>query len=210
MDNMNNEMSLVKLMRDDEDFIKRMETKKVNVKQDKVRLDAAANEYGKKYEKIVEQGTIEKQLLLEDGRKHGLTEDQVFGKMSKYIPAKDTPILNMIYFLLNEYKNEASAVQFLREQKDQGKDYELLRESMNADYGHLTEKDAEQALPDLLEYVYNNVTLDIFNTIKKLKALSTSNNEVEASRAFLKGRKLCQSYNLDWDRIPCNLEDENN
>jgi len=207
---MNNDLSLVKLMNSDEDFIKRMETKKVNVKQDKIRLEAAANEYSKKYEKVIEQGTTEKQLLLEDGRKRGLTEEQVYGKLSKYIPAKDTPILNMLYFLLNEYKNEASAVQFLREQKDQGKDYELLKEQMDKSYGHLTEKDAEQALPDLLEYVYNNVTLDIFATIKKLKALSTSENDEEAVRAFQKGRELCKKYNLMWERIPCNLDDENN
>ena len=205
---MKNEMSLVRMMRDDKDFIERMENKKVAVKQDKIKLDAAAKEYESKYEKQISAGTIEKQLLLEDGRKKGLTEEQAYGKLTKFIPAKDTPILNMLYFLAYEYEHVNEEIQFLREDKDVGKKFEQVKKLLNESHGGLTEKDIEQQIPDLLEYVYNNVTLDIFNTIKKLKALSNSPNENEAARAFLKGRKLARDYNLDWNRIPCNLDGE--
>lgn len=200
--------SLMKMMRDDEDFIKRMEQKKANVKADIDNLSAAAKIYEKKYENVVADGTREKQLLLEDGRRRGLTEEQTYGKMTKFIPAKDTPILNMLYFLMNEYENVNDDIQFLRENENVGKKFDDVKKMLNENHGKLTEKDIDQQIPDLLEYVYNNVTLDIFNTIKKLKALSTSDNEAEASRAFLKGRKLARDYNLDWDRIPCNLDGE--
>ena len=205
----NDNLSLVYLMRDDS-FIKRMEDKKKEVKKHIDDLSTAAKKYSKKYEDIVEQGTKEKQLLLEDGHTRGLKDEDILGKLTKFIPAKDTPILNMLYFLLNEYKNQESAVQFLREQKDLGKNYELLRESMDKEYGHLTEADAKEVIPDLLGFVYDNVTLDIFNTIKKLKALSNSPVESEAFRAYTKCKELCKRYNLDFDRIPCDIEAETN
>ena len=200
--------SLMKMMRDDVDFIKRMEQKKANVKADIDNLSAAAKIYEKKYENVVAEGTREKQLLLEDGRRRGLTEEQTYGKMTKFIPAKDTPILNMLYFLMNEYENVNDDIQFLRENENVGKKFDDVKKMLNENHGRLTEKDIDQQIPDLLEYVYNNVTLDIFNTIKKLKALSNSPNENEAARAFIKGRELCKKYNLDFDRIPCNVEED--
>lgn len=204
-----NNLSLVHLMKD-ESFITRMEDKKKEVKKNIDDLSTAAKLYSDKYSDVVEKGTKEKQLLLEDGRRAGKTDDEVLGKLTKFIPASDTPILNMLYFLLNEYKNEASSVQFLREQKDLGKDFELLRERMDSEYGHLTEKEAKEVLPDLLEFVYDNVTLDTFNTIKKLKALAQSENPNEAARAYIKCRNLCKKYNLDYDRIDCRYGNSEN
>lgn len=60
--------------------------------------------------------------------------------------------------------------------------------------------------PEMMEYLYGNITLDMFNKIKKLKALSKSSNEQEAFQAYRKAVDLCKQYNLDFDRIPCYVE----
>lgn len=53
------------------------------------------------------------------------------------------------------------------------------------------------------EYLYSNLTLDQFEILKKLKALTQSQNVNEATLAFKKGKELCEKYELDWERIPC-------
>lgn len=60
--------------------------------------------------------------------------------------------------------------------------------------------------PEMMEYLYGNITVDMFNKIKKLKALSKSSNEQEAFQAYRKAVDLCKQYNLDFDRIPCYVE----
>jgi len=57
--------------------------------------------------------------------------------------------------------------------------------------------------PDMVNYLYGKITLDTFNKIKKLKALSKSPNEQEAFLAYRKALQLCKENNLDFDRIPC-------
>lgn len=67
-------------------------------------------------------------------------------------------------------------------------------------------KEEEAALketPDMVSYLYGNITLETFNKIKKLKALSKSPNEQEAFQAYRKAVTLCKEHNLDFDRIPC-------
>jgi len=196
--------SLMQLIKDSEkeDFIKRMEHKKVAVRKDKTNLINAAKEYEGKYEKVINEGTEKRKLLIEDGKRRGLTEEQVVGTLQKFIPSRSTPILNMLYFLMYEYKDITNDIQFLREDKDVGRDFEDLQKMLNENYGGLTEKDVDQNIPDVLEYVYDKVTLDIFNTVKKLKSLCESSNENEAARAFIKCRDLCKKYNLDFSRIP--------
>ena len=48
--------------------------------------------------------------------------------------------------------------------------------------------------------------MNIVNKIKKLKALSRSSNESEAFQAYRKALELCKEYNLEFDRIPCYVE----
>ena len=60
--------------------------------------------------------------------------------------------------------------------------------------------------PDMVNFPDGNITLDTFNKIKKLKALSKSPNEEEAFQAYRKAIDLCKQYNLDFDRIPCYVE----
>jgi hypothetical protein len=203
---MSNEYSLMRLMNDDNDFIKRMEQKKIAVHTDKVNLSKAADEYSKKYAHEIEEGTKKKQLLIEDGRRRGLTEEESCKALATFIPSKNTPILNMLYFLLYEYEGASDKVQFLREQKNIGVDINVLQEQMEKDFGHLEEKIEEKELPDLGTFIYDNVTLDTFNVIKKLKALSKSPNEHEAFRAYTKCLELCRRYNLEFDKIPCNIK----
>ena len=57
--------------------------------------------------------------------------------------------------------------------------------------------------PDMVGFLYGNITLDMFNKIKKLKALSKSPHEGEAFAAYRKALELCKEYQLDFDRIPC-------
>jgi len=57
--------------------------------------------------------------------------------------------------------------------------------------------------PDMINYLYGNITLDTFNKIKKLKALSKSPNEQEAFQAYRKALDMCKQHNLDFDRVPC-------
>ena len=197
-------MSLVSILRDteDEDFIQRMKDKQVVFKKDKQGLLNAAKEYENKYEKVINEGTTKKKLLIEDGSRRGLSADEVIGGLQKFIPARDTPILNMLYFLMYEYKDITNNVQFLREDENVGKDFDNLQKMLNENYGGLAQDDIDQDIPDVLEYIYNKVTIDIFSTIKKLKSLTQSSNENEASRAFIKCRDLCKKYNLDFDKIP--------
>jgi len=60
-----------------------------------------------------------------------------------------------------------------------------------------------QETPDMVTYLYGSVTLDQFNILKKLKALSCSDNIAEATLAFKKGKELSVKYGLEWERIPC-------
>jgi hypothetical protein len=57
--------------------------------------------------------------------------------------------------------------------------------------------------PDMVGFLYGNITLDMFNKIKKLKALSKSPHEGEAFAAYRKALELCKEYQLDFDRILC-------
>lgn len=61
---------------------------------------------------------------------------------------------------------------------------------------------------EMVEYLYGNITIDTFNKIKKLKALSKSPNEAEAFQAYRKAIELCKEHNLDFDRIPCYVGDK--
>ena len=56
--------------------------------------------------------------------------------------------------------------------------------------------------PEMFEYLYGNITLKEFGVLKKLKALSKSNNEHEAFSAYKKCLKLCERHNIEFDRIP--------
>jgi len=56
--------------------------------------------------------------------------------------------------------------------------------------------------PSMEDVIYGSMTHADYVKVKKLKALSNSENESEASSAFIKCRSLCKKYGLDFDKVP--------
>jgi len=235
-------LSLISIMREDPDFGRRISKKVQEVKQDKQNLSHAADEYSKRYEQEILEGTKKRQLLLTEGARRGLSEAEVMAEYGKFVPTVYTPILNLLFFMLRETEdvdrakyrrrdaiNEALVKAGHLSHDDDEKDLssaelealideklkDLREEQLVDERRHkinqqfLEEEREESDLkdtPDMVEFLYGNITLDTFNKIKKLKALSKSPNEAEAFAAYRKALELCKEYKLDFDRIPCYVE----
>lgn len=108
--------------------------------------------------------------------------------------------------------NDAEVASILDEKIKQMYIVDEKRKQVNeqfADEETLPEDEVKLKEPqEMVEYLYGNITLDMFNKIKKLKALSKSPNEAEAFQAYRKALELCKEYNLDFDRIPCYVSDK--
>lgn len=173
------------------------------VKQNKANLLERANEYQQKYSDEIEKGTLQRALLLEDGKRKGLKEEEIFRGNQIFIPTKQTPILNFLYFMLRDSGEYGDGVTILRENKDLDKDFKELEKEYNDKYGQeVHEKVADDNLKDSKEFLYGNVGMEEFATLKKLKRLSKSDNENEAFLAYSKAMKLCKELGLDFDKIP--------
>ena len=173
------------------------------VKQNKANLLERANEYQQKYSDEIEKGTLQRALLLEDGQRKGLKEEDIFKGNEIFIPTKETPILNFLYFMLRDSGEYGDGVTILRENKDLDKDFKELEKEYNDKYGQeVHEKVADDNLKDSKEFLYGNVGMEEFATLKKLKRLSKSDNENEAFLAYSKAMKLCKELGLDFDKIP--------
>jgi hypothetical protein len=188
------DLSLMTIIRDDPDFGRRIAKKVQEIKQDKQNLLDVADQYGQRYQEEILKGTELRAKLLTEGSSRGLSEEEVMSQYGRFVPTVYTPILNLLYFLL-------------RESEVQDQDLYRQRDKLNEQFGHLQEEDVKSTVlkdpPEMVEFLYGNITLDMFNKIKKLKALSKSPNEKEAFRAYRKAQELCKQYNLDFDRIPC-------
>jgi len=203
---MSDKYSLLKLFNGNEDeFIARMERQAKEVKKDKTNILKAADSYYTKYKTEIDEGTEKKKLLIAEGVKKGLSPEDTLKNMAVFIPSKQTPILNMLHYLLNENEEANDNIQFLREGQYQNIDFNILKQELNNKFGNLNLDDIEQDIPEILEYVYKNVTSEIFKKVKKLKALSRSSNKEEAFSAYTKCMELCTKYKLDFDKIPCNV-----
>lgn len=191
---MNDNMSLIAILNSDPEFGRRISKKVDEIKEDKENLMALADSYGKKYEDEIMAGTEQRSKLIAEGESKGLSEEQVISNYNKFLPTVWTPLLNMLYFMLRE-----------TEEEDRMKYRQ--RDRLNEQFGHLREDDFKsQVLKEptpMIEYLYGHTTLEKFNIIKKLKALSTSDNESEAFQAYRKARELCKEEGLDFDKIPC-------
>ena len=104
----------------------------------------------------------------------------------------------------------------LRESDDDpyyGKSRYEKRNKLDEQFGNLREEDIEKTVlkntPDLEEYLYGSATLDEFDTLKKLKSLTQSDNIEESTLAFRKGKEMSARLGLDWDRIPCYYKKKN-
>jgi hypothetical protein len=192
---MEQQFSLVAILRDDPDFSERLAHVKKEVEKDKVIIKKAATTYTQKYQSEVEEGTKKMQKLLTEGESNGLTEEEIINQYGKFLPTVRTPILNMLYFIL-------------RESEEIDRDLYQRRDLANKKIHGWEEEKAFESLKepdDMFTYLYGHVTLDTFNKLKKLKALTYSPNIEESALAFKKCRELCEKYNIEYDKIPCRV-----
>lgn len=201
------------LMSSDVDLHDRLKKATKEVESLKKNISQAATDYNKKYEQEITEGTKARQLLLTEGRKKGMSDDEIMATNTRFLPTVQTPILNFLYFLLRD---------------EHRPDWEGINKQLFEQHGHVapaaTEKELEhmfgQAIhqeekyegvkePDSLEtYIYGNCTHSMFQTIKKLKtlALSDTASTNEAAIAFATCKKLCQKYGLDFEKLPTNIK----
>jgi hypothetical protein len=188
----------------DPNFAQIFAKKAQDLRKDKAGLVEASRDYQKKYEREIDEGTEKRKLMLEDGQRRGLKEEQIFQDNQLFIPTKQTPILNFLYFILTESIRQDPTV----------KELYLLKEEMEKKYpeiehgagdAHNSTGNASKLLPEMVSYVYKGIDHeDTFATAKKLKTMAMSDNEKEAFVAFRKCKALCDKYNLDFDKIPYN------
>lgn len=182
-------------LRGNPDFAALFAKKAEVIRTDKSNLLNAAKEYQAKYSQEIREGTEKKKLLLAEGAKKGLREEDIFKDYTVFIPNDRTPILNYLYFLLRE--NDYSPA-----------NSKVICEQYEKEYGHQidTETATKTApnLPNMVSYIYCNIGDDTFATIKKLKTLAASGNEAEGFAAYRKCIELCKKYNLEFDKIPTN------
>lgn len=81
---------------------------------------------------------------------------------------------------------------------------DIAREEVNTRFAAEEREKAQLRTPgDMETYLFGHLTLDQFNTLKKLKSLTQSSNIDEASLAFKKGKEMAVKYKVDWEKIPC-------
>lgn len=191
-------MSLMKILNDPSLLFdnERIKKKIEDVKKDKQGIVNAANSYNDKYEKEIREGTLKRQVMIEDGRRMGLKEDDAI--KGSFVPTKYTPILNWLYFMMREENADVA--------------WEENRRKFNKEFGHL-EHDYDYKDSGVIEepkeldvFIYGNMTSQQFQTVKKLKtlALSPKCNENESALAFSMCKQMCQKFGLEFDKIPTN------
>lgn len=173
------------------------EQKKTQITKDKRGLMNIAKNYNERYKDEISSGTSRLDRLIEEGVANGKTIEEVKKSLAVFIPTKSTPLLNFLYYLLNEVDDERQDIQVLTEQ-------------YNRQHGHLQHDEIStqnvKETPDVHTFLYGNVTADTFVKIKKLKALSKSPNENEAFVAYRKCLEYCQLLGLEFDKIPCDVK----
>jgi len=213
------------IMRDDPNMAKRLEQGRKEVEQTKDTLKENAAIFSEMYKEEIAEGTRKRQLLLSNGAREGKNESQVLQEFGKFLPSKETPIMNFLFFFMRDGAHP---------------DWLGIQKKMFTDFGHdketgtptakvvehvaqaVTEDELEQIFgllvheeekysnvqepAELDKYIYGNMSHGMFVKIKKLKALSRSGNENEAFLAYRLALKLCKKYSLEFDKIPCVVE----
>lgn len=208
-------MALMNILQSNPDLAARIERITEEVKEDKRHLVSAAQSFNKKYESEIAEGTRKKQLLLTEGKKRGLTEDEVLSTFGEFLPAVSTPIMNFLYFLMRE-EDESAKLKKMTEQFINEFGYQELVNRLNNEFDPNKEITLEDVISEdvkkpkeMINYLYDNITHEMLVRIKKLKALSKSPNEQEAFLAYRKCLELCKKYNLEFDKIPCYVKGQN-
>ncbi len=192
------------VFRDNPDFAKRLQEQTQLIKKSNKSLREAAVEISSKYKDEVIEGTKRVRILIENGQSRGLTEAETFAGQC-FHPTIRSPILNMLYFLMREHP-DAAKINFNRLAEDIDRDPDILLKEQNAKFGgeYYSEKDEQVAdnAPEMEEFVYGEMTMATYQTIKKLKRLSQDrNNPNEAFLAYTKCLELCAKYNLEFDKV---------
>ena len=184
---MKKDTQLATLIRDDVNLAHRIKEIAKEVEKDTAKIKRVAESYNQRYKKEIAAGTIKKHLLLEEGKKKGKSVEEI-EQSSGFIPCIYTPILNWLYFMVMEGRNIEQ--EYIRGREDE-LHRTLLHEEVNTD-----------KVPDVIEYIYGNITMEKFQTLKKLKRLSKSPNEHEAFSAYRKCISLCKEHGIEFDKIP--------
>lgn len=188
----------------DADFAARLQETVKEIKKSNTNLRTAASQYTNKYQEEVNVGTRKLQLLLEEGKRRGYSEEEILENQKNFYPTVRTPILNMLFFLLREHP-DAADIDLTRLVSDVGRNHNELLAEQNSKYGSLQhdladEHTADEA-PEMETFIYGAMTHDTYKKIKKLKALSQSGNKAEAFAAYTKCLELCKKYNLEFDKV---------
>ena len=225
---MEEKYSLMAILRNDPDFAGALSKKKEAVKVDKQNLLRAANTYTQKYKDEILEGTKKRQKLLSEGQSKGLSEEEIFKGNTTFYPTVYTPILNFLYFMMrNEDTTYNKTLEEVLQEYIKQFGYERTEEIDTYIKGIVQSLEIEQKLdevgsnvsfedvvtdditiePDESDkFVYGNMDHATFKKLKKLKALSQSDNEKEAFLAYRKCLELCRKYGLEFDKIPCNVK----
>lgn len=190
-----NNMSLINLINDPTLLFdgERLKKKIEDVKKDKAALTNVAGEYGVKYKREIQEGTEKKKLLLTDGEKRGLTEEETMKSYGCFIPTVRTPILNFLYFMISE----GNDIDFEEERKKYNKLYGSLEDDFEYDKSGNIEP-----VKEMDEFLYGNMSHDVYKKIKKLKRLSQDmSNEHEAFLAYKLCMEMCKYYGLEFDKV---------
>ena len=155
---MNNGLSLISIMRNDPDFSLRIAKKTQEIKEDKQHLVSLAEDYSKRYAQEIKEGTEFRNRLLTEGTQKGLSEDEIMASYGKFVPAKQTPILNLLYFMLRESDNDAHYGRRHYERRNQLNEsvikngHSVITETYNrSNLNELSEDEAEQILNNFID-----------------------------------------------------------
>lgn len=210
-------MSLMAIMRDDPDMARRLEQGRREVEQTKNKLNENAAKYSQMYAEEIAEGTRQRQLLLTNGKAEGKSEEQVLREYGKFIPSKETPIMNFLYFFMRDDGRQPNWLGIQKEMNEklghtekkivQQTAQAVTEDELDQIFGLLVHEEEKytnvQEPQNVDRYIYDNMTHEMFVKIKKLKALSKSPNENEAFIAYRLCLKLCERYGLDFDKVNC-------
>jgi hypothetical protein len=225
---MEEKYSLMAILRNDPDFAGALSKKKEAVKIDKQNLLKAAETYTQKYKDEILEGTKKRQKLLSEGQSKGLTEEEIFKGSTTFYPTVYTPILNFLYFMMRDEDTTCNKTieevlqeylsQFGYEKSEMTEAYikgivnsleiekKLDEMGQDVEFEDVIEDDNIVEPEESDRFIYGNMDHATFKKLKKLKALSQSDNEEEAFLAYRKCLELCRRYSLEFDKIPCNVK----
>ena len=203
-------LSLMTLIKD-ENFQARLAAKCEEVKKDKTKILSFADSYSKKYDDEIEAGDILRRNLLSEGAAKGFSDEETIANYGKFVPCRQTPILNMLYFLLRESDGDEFYGKRLYEQRDTLNGYlkstykseddiiendDKLRQTLNDIYEETRSKPirtkANQTLKD------ETTNEDIGGTNEPdMETLIYDNVNLSTFNKIKKLKALAQSSNID-------------